>query len=275
MTSAFLNDFGFLVDMYEVTILGTASMVPTKDRHPQAIYLEFKGEGMLFDCGEGCQRQMNKAGISRAKVRRIFISHWHGDHTAGLIGLIKVHELTPTEEEAILETDEYVVTCVQADHGIPCLAYAFKEKDRTRVDMATCKKLGISEGPLVGKLSRGEAVEVDGKRVLPKDVTYTVPGKKIVIISDTQPCKEIEKISRHADVLICESTFGKEHDEKAQQFKHMTAERAAELASRAEAERLILTHFSQRYPNVQHLVEEAQVIFPNTEAAYDLMQIRL
>ncbi|MBR9700875.1 ribonuclease Z [Candidatus Woesearchaeota archaeon] len=302
--------------MIDITILGTSSMVPTKERHPSAVYLEFKGEGILFDCGEGAQRQMNKASISRAKVRKIFLSHWHGDHTAGLIGLIqtignsnyedelhvygpvetmerfdhlmaatiyenkiaiKVHELKPKEDEVltVVENDDYIVTCVRADHNCPSIAYAFTEKDRTRVDMAACKKLGITEGPQVGKLSRGEAVDANGKRVLPKDVTYQVKGKKLAYVVDTNPHENLQKIAMHSDVLICEATFNNKHEHKADEFKHMTAEWAAQLASRAEVGRLILTHFSQRYPTVQQHVEEAQAIFPATEAAYDLMRIRL
>ncbi len=300
--------------MFELTLLGTSSMVPTRERHPQAFYLEYKGEGLLFDCGEGCQRQMNKAGISRAKIRRIFISHWHGDHVSGLIGLIqtignsgydetlyiygpretrerfdhmmlatifeskiriKVVDLEPGDEElVVVDNDEYTINCVMAEHSVPCLAYSFKQKDRVRVDMAAAKKLGLSEGPEVGKLSRGEIVEKDGKKISPKDVTYTVTGKKVTFISDTQPCENLINISRHADLVVCEATFTNEHKEKAQLFKHMTAEDAAQIASSAEAERLIITHFSQRYTSVQSHLDEAKTIFPNTEAAFDLMKIK-
>ncbi len=300
--------------MVEITILGTASMVPTKERNVQAFYLEYDGEGMLFDCGEGTQRQMNVAGISRAKVRRIFITHWHGDHVAGLVGLvqtignsgyegtlhvygpretkrrfgalmdatifeskfpIEVEELSPKDELVVVENDRYQVTCIPADHGIPCLAYAWQEKEKVRVDMAACKRLGISQGPLIGRLQRGEAVEVAGKRVAPQDVTYRVAGKRVVFIPDTQPHPNLVRIARFADLLVCESTFSDEEDEKSREFRHMTARKAAHVAADAEAKRLLLTHFSQRYPVVSHLVEQAREVFPGAEAAFDLMKITL
>lgn len=300
----------------DITILGTGSMLPTKDRNVSGLYLEFEGEGMLFDCGEGTQRQMSVVGISRAKVRRIFITHWHGDHVAGLIGLIqtignsnytealhiygpvetkermfhimsatifenkidmKVHELKPEREEGLLFVDEekYEVWCANADHGVPCLAYAWREKDRVRVDMEACAKLGIKAGPLVGKLSRGESVEHDGKRISPKDVTYKVTGKKLAIIPDTAPHPNLVRIAQDADLLICESTYGTSEEEKAHEHRHMTAQWAAQVAQRADVKKLLLTHFSQRYPVVTPLLEEARTIFPNTEAAFDLMKITL
>jgi ribonuclease Z len=302
--------------MVDLVILGTGSMVPTKERNVQAFYLEFNGEGMLFDCGEGTQRQMNLAGISRAKVRRIFLTHWHGDHVAGLIGLIQtignsnyegtlsiygpkgtkermfhlmnatvfenkveiaVHELAPKDGEELffLDNEKHKVGCVKVDHTTPTIGYAWHEKERTRVDMATCAKLGLKEGPLVGRLSRGEPVEHDGKRILPEDVTFRVAGKKIAFIPDTQLCEGLPLLAHYADVLVCESTYYSRELDKADGYKHLTAAQAAQVASQADAKRLILTHFSQRYASVEPLLEEARTVFPNTDAAFDLMKITL
>jgi ribonuclease Z len=302
--------------MVELTILGTSSMVPTKERNVQAFYLEFEGEGMLFDCGEGTQRQMNIAGISRAKVKRIFITHWHGDHVAGLIGLIQtignssyegtlniygpqgtkeymfhmlnstifenkidihVHELMfkQGEEYTFLDTEKYKVSAVKIDHSVPCIGYAWYEKEKVRVDMATCKKLGIPEGPMIGKLSRGLPIVLNGKTITPDDVTYRVAGKKIAFISDTQITADLLLLARNADVLVCEATYAAKEEEKATEYKHMTGEQAAQVANQADVKKLILTHFSQRYTSVQQTLEEARAIFPQTDAAFDFMKITL
>jgi len=302
--------------MVEFIILGTSSMVPTKERNVQAFYLEHNGEGMLFDCGEGTQRQLNIAGVARGKVRKVFISHWHGDHVGGLISLIQtignseytgtlriygpqgskermfhlmnatlfenkveieVHELVPKKGEELffLETDLYKVSCIRVDHSVPCIGYAWYEKDKTRIDMATCRKFGLKEGPLIGKLTHGQEVTINGTIIKPNDVLYKVAGKKIAIIPDTQTTADLIEIARFADVLICEATYSSDHEEKAREFKHMTGAQAAHVATTAEVKRLILTHFSQRYPTIQPTLDEARAIFPNTDAAFDLMKITL
>jgi ribonuclease Z len=302
--------------MVELTILGSGSMVPTKDRNVQAFYLDVEGEGLLFDCGEGTQRQMNVAGISRAKVRRIFISHWHGDHVAGLIGLIqtmgnsnydgtlhvygptgtkekmfhilsatifehkipiKVEEVMPKRGETALvcETEKWSVVAARLDHSVPCIGFSWIEKDRVRVNMPVAQKLGLKEGPQIGKLTRGESIILNGETVMPEDVLYKVAGRKVTIISDTQPCAELAVLAQYADIVVCEATYCSKHDEKSEDVKHMTAQAAARVAQAADAKRLILTHFSQRYPSVHDHVDEARAVFPNTDAAFDLMKITL
>jgi len=168
----------------EVTILGTSSMLPTKERNPVSVFLSYKSDGILFDCAEGTQRQMDSAGISRQKIKRILISHWHGDHIAGLIGLfqtignnepghklelygpkgtkeymkhllkscyfdvklnISIHELTPKKVEKFFETDEYELHCVSLEHSTTCLGYAFVEKDRRNIDKAFLNKNRLLE----------------------------------------------------------------------------------------------------------------------------------
>ncbi|MBR9692884.1 ribonuclease Z [Candidatus Woesearchaeota archaeon] len=301
----------------ELTFLGTGSMVPTKDRNVQSILLEREGEIILFDCGEGTQRQMNIAGYSRAKVRKVFLTHWHGDHVSGLIGLIQtifnsdyqhtlhiygpkgtkmrmehlrktvdfenkvdleIHELTPGvgQLEVAHENEDYSVECAPMKHGTACIGYRFQEKDRIRINMDHAfKEYGLKTGPLVGKLKRGETVEFKGKKITPDDVCYKVTGKTFVLIPDTGLNNTIPTLADQADLMICEASFTNEHEHKAKEFKHLTAAQAALLAQQAGVSKLIITHFSQRYPDTENHLKEAKVHFPETEAAHDFLKVKL
>lgn len=299
----------------EITMLGTSCMVPTKDRNTQGIFVDFKGEGILFDCGEGTQRQMNIAGINRNRVRKIFISHWHGDHVSGLIGLlqtisnsenpskvmifgpretkeriyhltkaisfessrldVEIVELNPKGLHVAFENDEYLVQCAYLDHAIPCLGYTLIEKDKLRVNMTKAKKIGLGEGPLVGKLQQGKTVELHGKKITPEEVCTIQKGKKLSVILDTQPCENAYSLASEADLLICESAYASDLEEKAQDYKHMTTKQAALIATTARVKRLIITHFSQRYKSVHQLEEEIKTFFPESECAYDFMKVKI
>lgn len=297
-----------------LTFLGTSSMVPTKQRNVISQFLDYEGDGILIDCGEGTQRQMNIAGINRLRATRILITHWHGDHVAGLIGLLQtignadtspdvsiygprgtkanlhhllkatihstelnldVHEFNPRPTAVVCETDRYYIGCRNLHHQVPTLGYRFVEKDKTRVDMDAARDLGLEEGPIIGRLQRGETVEHDGKEITPDQVTYTQRGKKIAFILDTAYCDSAVEIANDVDLLVCESTYSNEHEDRAREYRHLTAEDAARIAKEANAERLILTHFSQRYVNVDPLVNEAKAIFPNVEAAHDFDEVEL
>ncbi len=299
----------------EIIMLGTSCMMPTKDRNVQAIYLEYKGEGILFDCGEGTQRQMNIANINRNKIRKIFISHWHGDHVGGLIGLlqtmsnnenpqkvviygpietkerinkilesvsfenkgleIEIHELNPKEVEIACKNEEYYVECAQMEHTMPCLAYSFIEQDKHKVIMAKAKKLGLSSGPLLGKLQRGESIVFKGKKINPDEVCEIISGKKLTIILDTLACNNAYKLAKEADLLIAESVYTSDLEEKGIQNKHLTTKQAALIATTANVKKLVITHFSQRYKTSKALEEEIKTFFQNSQAAYDFMKIKL
>ncbi len=298
----------------ELTFLGTASMVPTKDRNVIGHFLDYNGEGILIDCGEGTQRQMNVAGINRLRVKKILITHWHGDHVAGLLGLpqtisnsenpsdmhlygpigsaesikkmmeatlheprfnMEVTELNPKGIETFYENDEYILQCAPLEPSVPVLGYSFVEKDRRRMNMEKAKELGLKPGPLIGKLKQGETVEVKGKKIKPDDVSRMQEGKKITFILDTQLCNNCIKLAENTDLLICEATYKAELEEKANEYKHMTAAQAATIATKANAKKLVITHFSQRYPAVEELLEEASTIFPETIAAHDFMKLKL
>jgi len=296
-------------------MLGTSCMVPTKDRNVQGIFVDFKGEGMLFDCGEGTQRQMNIAGINRNRARKIFITHWHGDHVAGLIGLLQtisnnetsqkvivfgpretrermahllrsvsfennrldleIRELDPVGVEKASDTEDYYVEAAYLDHKIPCLGYALIEKDKRKINMAKAKKIGLREGPLIGKLQAGHSVSFKGQTIHPDDVSHTEKGKKLAIILDTLPCKNAYDLAREADILIAESAYTSDKEDKALEYRHMTTKQAALIATTANVKKLIITHFSQRYKTANELEDEVKTFFPESQAAFDFMKIKL
>lgn len=299
---------------FEITFLGTSSMVPTKDRNVQSIYVEYKGEGILIDCGEGTQRQMNIANINRLKVRKILITHWHGDHVSGLIGLIQtignteepklltiigpegtkkymehtlkscafdlqidlnIEEHPVKEKTNIYENEDYYIEAAPMEHGIPCNAYSIVEKDKRKIDLKKLEEKGLKQGPKIGKLQRGETINYEGKKIKPEEVSHIEQGKKISFILDTLQNSNCEEIARNADLLICEATYASDKENKAEEYNHMTAEQAAIIANNADVKKLVLTHFSQRYKSVQDLQEEAKQTYPNTTMAYDFLKTRL
>jgi ribonuclease Z len=295
----------------EITVLGTAGSTPTKERNVSSTFLAYKAEGMLFDCGEGTQRQLKIVGIPLSKVTRIFITHWHGDHVIGLPGLLQsmglmdhagtIHVYGPKDTReriafafkafefdrrldlqvhevasgAILETDDFVVECAPLKHRIPCVGYRLVEKDKRKMDIKLLKKHGVPLGPLVGKLQEGSVVTIGAKKITPDMVSEVVPGRKVAYVMDTATCANAVKLAQDADILICESTYHSELAEQAHEYAHMTAQEAAQVASQANVKKLILTHFSARYADVSVLEEDARVVFDNTQAAKDLMKIKL
>jgi ribonuclease Z len=295
----------------QLIFLGTGAMVPTKDRNHTAVFFRYQTEGILFDCGEGTQRQLRIEGIKPTAVTRIILSHWDGDHVLGLPGLIQtlamseenkhlvVHGPKGTEERfkhlfrafefynkidldikeydngTVYESEDLMVVAHELEHKVLTFGFEIIEKDRRRIMIEKAKALHIPEGPMLGRLQRGESVTNHGKRIDPDDVSYIVPGKKIGLIADTRLCPNCLAIAKDKDVVICDSTFEGKEEEKAFLYFHMTCIQAAQLAQQANAKKLILTHFSQRYKEVQGLEQEARDIFPNTVAAYDFMKVKL
>jgi ribonuclease Z len=294
-------------------ILGTASAFPTRERAHSATLLDIGTEAMLFDCGESVQRQINFAGLSPMKISKIFITHWHGDHVIGLPGLLfslgltlynysgtmeiygpvgtkerlghvfsafeyakninlKVHEV---KSGTILETKDFRIECAPLRHNAPTVGYAFIENEKRRMDVKLLKKHGVPLGPLVGKLQEGSVVTVNGKKITPEMVSEVVPGKKVAYVTDAVVCSGAQKLAENADIVMCESTYTSERTEEARLYLHMTAQEAAQLASQANAKKLILLHFSARYKSVSELEEDARAVFDNTQAARDLMKIKL
>ncbi len=295
----------------QITFLGTSCMVPTKERNHSSVFLSYKSEGILFDCGEGTQRQLKIAGIKPTKVTKILISHWHGDHVLGIPGLmqtlgaseynrtleiygpvgtkkhikamfeafvfdrpfeIKVNEIS---SGVFFQNKDFKLSVLPLKHGITTLGYAFVEKDRRRINISAVKKLGIPHGPLLGRLQAGETITFKGRKITPEKTTSTVEGRKIAFISDTVPCTNCYKLSQDADLLICEAAYTSKLEGKARQYKHMTAKEAGLTASRSNVKQLVLTHFSARYKNTLELQEDAQAVFENVQCAEDFMKVKL
>jgi ribonuclease Z len=289
-----------------IIFLGTAGSWPTKERSASAIALDTERELVLFDCGEGTQRQFFQSPVSFMKVRRVFITHFHGDHFLGLPGLIQsmclnnrtepldvygppdtrdmmervlglgyftlrfpvhVHPLQPGAE---VELDGYTVRTGPATHPVPALSYRFDEASkRGRFDADRAHALGV-HGVDFRHLEAGESVRVEGRVVYPEDVIGPArPGRSIVYSGDTAPSDEVRKLARRASVLIHEATVGQDLEPEANAWGHSSARQAAHLAHDAEVERLLLTHFSSRYKELDPLEVEARAIFPSTDAARD------
>ncbi len=300
--------------MLRITFLGTAAAAPTISRNVSSVALERAGELMLFDCGEGTQRQMMRYGTG-FDVRDIFFTHFHADHFLGVIGFVRtlwmagreepvrlygpkpaarilgqalslglqaarfpveLHEVTDREP---IERDGYTIVPFNVDHRMTAVGYALIEDERPgRFDLERARELGIPEGPLFGKLQRGEEVLLpDGRRIAASEVVgQRRAGRKVVISGDTKPCASTLQMARGADLLIHEATFGDDEEERSLETAHSTARGAAKLAREAGAKRLILTHLSSRYDQeVGLLAQQARGEFPGVEFARDGMRVEL
>ncbi len=300
---------------FSLRFLGTSAARPTIERGVSAIAVVREGETLLFDCGEGTQRQMMRYGISFA-LDDLFFTHMHADHILGLTGLLRTmalqgrtealrlwgprgaaktlrlcismggepntYPVTVTEIEAgsTLHRKDYDIVTFPVDHrGSRSLGYAIAEHERLgRFNPELARSMGVSEGPLWGKLHKGETVTLpDGRNISPEMlVGEPRRGRKIVITGDTRPCEAIVAAAWDADLLVHEATFANDEAERAQETGHSTAEEAARVASAASVRRLLLTHISARYSRETELLEtEARAVFPNTQVARDGMEIVL
>lgn len=273
----------------EITFLGTSSGVPTRSRNVSSVALRLpqRAEVWLFDCGEGTQHQFLRSEFKASQIRRIFVTHMHGDHIFGLMGLlascglagsnqqrvdiygppklneylqasrrysqthfsfpIKVHTVQPG---LVYEGDEFVVSCAQLEHRVTAFGYRVEEKDRPgRFDVKRAQAMGIPSGPIYGKLKNGEVVTLpDGRRINGKDLCGpTLAGRSVAYCTDTIFCDNAVHLAEQADVLIHESTFAHKDADMAYQRLHSTSTMAAQTALAAQSKQLILTHFSPRY----------------------------
>ena len=299
--------------MVRVTFLGTAASRPTVGRNVSGLAVHREGDLMLFDCGEGTQRQMMRYGTGFA-VDAIFVTHMHADHFLGVTGLLRTLGLQGREEplevygppgsRATLEVlvhlgtertpfevpirelapgdavrrDGYDVIAFAVDHGVQALGYALAEHERLgRFDVERARALGVPEGPLFGRLHRGESVEVDGRTISADEVVGRArAGRRVVYSGDTRPSRAISEIARGADLLVHDCTFAEEEADRARDTYHATAAGAARAALEAGVRRLVLTHISARYAdNPRVLEEEATAVFPGSQVAQDGLVIEI
>lgn len=306
--------------MLTLTFLGTSAARPTIERNVSSLALVREGETLLFDCGEGTQRQMMRYGVSFA-LNDIFFTHFHGDHFLGVIGLIRtlglqghegslrlwgprgakqvlrtamllgvervpfevqIEEVKPGDiigEDGRGKREGYGIHVFGTEHGGGSVGYALVEHQRYgRFDPDKARALGIPEGPLWGKLQRGEPVVLaDGRQLIADSVVGPRrAGRKVVITGDTRPCASVVDAATGADLLVHEATFGEEEKERAKETMHSTARDAAQVALAARVRKLVLNHLSARYSiTAEELVKEAREVFPDAVAARDGMTVEV
>ena len=298
-----------------VRFLGTSASRPTVERGVSAIAVVREGETLLFDCGEGTQRQMMRYGISFA-LDDIFFTHMHTDHVLGVVGLTRTLqlqartetlrlwgpkgtarvlrqwsgfggerlgyavEIVEVEPGAPIARRDYAVLPFAVDHrGASAVGYAVVEEERRgRFNPELAREMGIPEGPLWGQIHRGMAVTLGDGRVVEAStlVGPTRRGRRVTITGDTRPCEGTVAAAADADLLIHEATFAEEEAARARETGHSTAREAGDVAARAGAQRLVLTHLSARYSNnTVDLEREARHVFPNVSVARDGTEIEV
>jgi ribonuclease Z len=298
--------------------LGTSSGKPTLKRNVSGLAVVREADWLLFDCGEGTQVQIARAGLSPNRLSAVFVTHLHGDHFNGLPGLLstmgldrRIRDLSLTGpvgigdylntlerlkvmfvtyplqlrelstlsgSQVVYETPEYTVTARSLDHRIFALGYRIDERPRPgRFNVERARELNVPEGSLWGRLQAGENVELaDASVVRPSDVLGPPrAGKSVAYCLDTRPCAMSAELARDVDLLIHDATYTEEFAAEAQQYGHSTAAQAARTARDSGARRLLLTHFSTRFPDPTPLLEEARAIFPDTVLAEDLTEIEV
>ena len=297
----------------KLVFLGTSAAQPTERRGLSCICLEKEGEILMFDAGEAAQIAYMKSGLGWNKKMKLFVTHLHGDHCVGILGLLQTMSMQNRTESLeifgpkgideflaanikvlnfglpfsilininsegkIFENKKYMIHTAKANHSITAFSYLFEEKDKPgRFNVAEAKELGIPEGELWNKLQNGEEIEHNGKKIKPEQVLGEKrPGKKIGISGDTMPTKKLEEFFQGCDYLVFDSTFIEEERQRALDTCHSTAKQAAELGKNAKVKNLILTHFSARYKDEIEHKSEAEKIHDSVITAKDLLEVEI
>jgi ribonuclease Z len=303
-----------VVSARELVVLGTASQAPTRTRNHNGYLLRWDDEGVLFDPGEGTQRQLVLAGVPVSAVTRICITHFHGDHCLGLPGVLQRrsldrvahpvdvyfpssgadyferlrygtahHEVSPVRPRPLRVPDAsaevhaadapgFRLVARPLDHRVETLGWRLEEPPGRRMLADRLAAHGIV-GPDVGRLQR-EGLLRRGERVVHlEEVSQPRPGQVFAFVMDTRECDDAVALAQGADLLVCEATFVERDAHLAEQYAHLTARQAAQIARRAGARRLVLTHLSQRYDDPAEHLAEAAAVFPDVVVAADLDRV--
>jgi ribonuclease Z len=296
----------------ELVILGSASQVPTRTRNHNGYLLRWDGEGILFDPGDGTQRQMIRAGVAATDVTRLCVTHFHGDHCLGVSGVVQrlsldrvphavhahfpasgtefFHRLRhasvfydvvdlrehPVVSEGVVASGSFgTLSALRLDHGPDTYGYRLVEPDGRRMLPARLAALGIA-GPLVGVLQRSGVVSVDGRPVTVEEVSEPRPGQRFAFVMDTRLCDAVYALADGVDLLVIESTYLDADADLAAAHGHLTAGQAGRVAAACGVRRLVLTHFSQRYDDASAFgVEAAKHFAGEVVVAEDLMRVEV
>ena len=297
----------------KLVFLGTSAAQPTENRGLSCICLEKDGEILMFDAGESAQISFMKSGLGWNKKMKLFVTHMHGDHCVGILGLLQTMSMqnrtepleifgpkgieefiaanikilnfglsfpiliTTIKEGKIFEDEKFSMYVCKANHSIAAFSYLFEEKDKPgRFNLEKAKQLEIPEGKLWSELQKGNEIIVNKKTIKPEQVLGEKrPGKRIGISGDTMPTEDLEKFFENCDYLVFDSTFLDEEKLRAQETCHSTAKQAATLGKNAKVKNLILTHFSARYKDEIGHLKEAQEIHSSVITARDLLEVEI
>jgi len=297
----------------KLVFLGTSAAQPTENRGLSCICLERNGEILMFDAGESAQISFMKSGLGWNKKMKLFVTHMHGDHCVGILGLLQTMSMqnrtetleifgpngieefiganikvlnfglsfpvliTTIKEGKIYEDEKFSIYVCKANHSVIAFSYLFEEKDKPgRFNLEKAKQLGIPEGRLWSELQKGCKITINDEIIKPERVLGEKrPGKKIGISGDTMPTLELEKFFKDCDYLVFDSTFLDEEKQRAQDTCHSTAKQAATLGKNAKVKNLILTHFSARYKDENGHMKEAQEIHNSVITAKDLLEVEI
>jgi len=293
-----------------ITFLGTGAAIPSLKRRHAAILFHYGPDYFLFDCGEGTQLQLEKVKVSPMKLSKIFITHWHADHFAGLLPMIESLHLSRRAEplevygpeasrfidalielsywgigfgikakdvneedvvEKIVSNEKYEIFSIRVEHSVPTVGYCFKERDHWNIDIKKAKKYGL-EGKQLKVIKANGKIKIGKKTIKLEQIAKKKKGRKIVYSGDTMPCKQLFEMAKEADLLIHDGTF---IELPSLERPHSSVVEVAKLAKKYKVKKLVLTHLSRRYKTNKEVLDVAKPIFKNVIVAEDLMKITL